>query len=43
MPDILDKIQQLTEIGYSTADKQRMINVNEVFYIWYIRVAELDI
>lgn len=43
MPDILDKIQSLSETGKSHIDKQRLINVNEVFYIWDIMVAKFDI
>ena len=47
MPDIVasitEKVQQLTEIGKSTKDKQQLINVSEVFYVWDIMVMKYDI
>ncbi|KJS88264.1 MAG: hypothetical protein JM58_01520 [Peptococcaceae bacterium BICA1-8] len=43
MVDIMDKLHMLTEITKSARDKQRMINVSEVFYVWDILVAKLDI
>ncbi|MEW5953844.1 MAG: hypothetical protein AB1815_08950 [Bacillota bacterium] len=43
MVDVMDKVQKLTEIGKSIRDKQRVINVNEVFYVWDILVTKLDI
>ncbi|AGL01087.1 hypothetical protein [Desulfoscipio gibsoniae] len=41
--DIMDKIQRLKEIGKSQKEKQKYINVSEVFYVWDILVAKLDI
>lgn len=43
MVDILDKVQKITDIGKSTQEKQSMLNVSEVFYIWDIMVTKLDI
>lgn len=43
MLDIMDKLHSLTEIGQSISDKQGMINVSEVFYVWDILVTKLDI
>ncbi len=47
MPDfiatITEKVQQLTEIGKSTKDKQALINVSEVFYVWDVMVMKYDI
>ena len=47
MPDFIasisEKAQQLTEIGKSTKDKQALINVSEVFYVWDITVMKFDI
>lgn len=31
MVDILDEVQKLTEVGKSTREKQRSINVSEAF------------
>jgi hypothetical protein len=42
MVDIMDKLQKLTDIGKSIPEKQRIINVVEVFYIWDILVTKLD-
>ncbi|WP_238456394.1 hypothetical protein [Desulfotruncus arcticus] len=42
MADIMDKLQKIKEIGKSTKEKQQFINVSEVFYIWEIMVAKLD-
>lgn len=41
--DLMDKLQKITDIGKSAKDKQRIINVSEVFYIWDILVTKLDI
>ena len=41
--DIMDKLQRLTEIGKTARDKQRIINVVEVFYIWDVLVTKLDV
>jgi spore coat protein CotF len=41
--DVMDKIQKISEIGKSTREKQKMINVSEVFYVWDILVTKLDI
>lgn len=43
MVDLMDKLHKLTEMGRSTLDKQNLINVNEVFYIWDILTIKLDI
>lgn len=43
MVDILDKVQKIADIGKSTEEKQSVLNVSEVFYIWDIMVAKLDI
>lgn len=39
----MDKLQKVIDIGKSTRDKQKFINVSEVFYIWDILVMKLDI
>lgn len=31
---VADKIQRIAEKGMSTKDKQRSINVSEVFHLW---------
>jgi len=41
--DIMDKIQKLKEIGKSVREKQKYINVCEVFYVWDILGIKLDI
>lgn len=47
MPDIvatiMEKVHKLTEIGKSAKDKQQLINVSEVFYVWDIMVMKYDI
>lgn len=43
MIDIMDKVQKVTNLGKSPREKQKLINVNEVFYIWDILVTKLDI
>lgn len=40
--DILSSIKKFTEIGESTTDKQRDINVSDVWHIWDILVAKYD-
>ena len=42
MIDIMDKFQKITDIGKSIKEKQRIINVVEVFYIWDVLVTKLD-
>lgn len=42
MVDIMDKLQELTNTGKSIREKQRIINVVEVFYIWDVLVTKLD-
>lgn len=42
MVDIMDKLQKITDIGKSIREKQRIINVVEVFYIWDVLVTKLD-
>lgn len=42
MVDIMDKIQSIKELCKSTKEKQRYIYVSEVFYVWDIMVAKLD-
>ncbi|WP_027364828.1 hypothetical protein [Desulfotruncus alcoholivorax] len=42
MVDIMDKIQNIKEIGKSTREKQQFISVSEIFNIWDIMVAKLD-
>lgn len=39
----MDKLQKLTNIGLSTREKQRFINVNEVFYAWDVLTLKMDI
>lgn len=41
--DIMEKVQKITELGKSAREKQKFINVSEVFYIWDILVMKLDI
>lgn len=41
--EFMKKLQKLTEMGKSTSEKQGLINVNEVFYVWDIMVAKYDI
>ena len=41
--DVMEKVQQLTEIGKSAEEKQHLINVSEVFYVWDIMVMKYDI
>ncbi|MCW3491640.1 hypothetical protein [Dethiobacter alkaliphilus] len=47
MPDfvggIMEKVQQITEMGKSNKDLQGLINVSEVFYVWDIMVMKFDI
>lgn len=40
--DIMDKIQKVADIGKSTREKQKNINVIEVFYVWDILVIKMD-
>jgi spore coat protein CotF len=40
---ITEKIQKLHELGKSCEEKQALINVSEVFYIWDIMVMKMDI
>lgn len=40
--DLMDKYQKIADIGKSTREKQRIINVVEVFYIWDVLVTKLD-
>ncbi|MBS4020961.1 MAG: hypothetical protein KGZ79_00870 [Dethiobacter sp.] len=41
--NIMEKLQKLAENSKSTTEKQSMINVNEVFFIWDIVVTKYDI
>lgn len=43
MLDLFDKLQRLSEIGRPSREKQELINVSEVFYIWDIVVNKYDI
>lgn len=43
MVDIMDKLQALTDLGKPMDEKQKLINVNEVFYIWDVLMAKSDI
>lgn len=43
MLNLFDKLQRLSEMGRSSREKQELINVNEVFYIWDIVVNKYDI
>ncbi len=43
MVDIMDKLHMISEIGKSTKEKQELVNVSEVFYIWDILVTKQDI
>ena len=38
----MDKLQRVAEIGKSTTQKQRIINVVEVFYIWDVLITKFD-
>ena len=40
--DLMDKLQKVAAIGKSAREKQRIINVVEVFYIWDVLVTKLD-
>lgn len=42
MVDIMDKLQKVANIGKSPKEKQKFINVNEVFYVWDIMVTKFD-
>lgn len=42
MVDVMDKIQEVANIGKSIREKQGIINVVEVFYIWDVLVTKLD-
>jgi hypothetical protein len=39
----MDKLQAVSEIGKSTREKQELINVSEVSYIWDIYIIKFDI
>ncbi|HWI55406.1 MAG TPA: hypothetical protein VNT57_06920, partial [Desulfobacteria bacterium] len=41
--DVMDKIQKIAQIGKSAREKQSIINVVEVFYVWDILVTKLDV
>jgi len=41
--DVMDKLQKIADFGKSAKEKQKTINVNEVFYIWDILVTKLDV
>lgn len=41
--DIMDKLQKATEVVTPIREKQRTVNVSEVFYVWDILVTKLDI
>lgn len=43
MVDIMEKIQRLTEIGKTTSEKRKNINVSEVFYIWDSLLLKHDV
>ncbi len=43
MVDIMEKIQRITEIGKTTDEKRKDINISEVFSIWDILVLKYDI
>lgn len=38
----MDKLKKVTDLGKSTREKQSVINVVEVFYIWDVLVTKLD-
>lgn len=40
--DLIDKFQKVADISKSAREKQRIINVVEVFYIWDVLVNKLD-
>lgn len=40
---ITEQLQKLHEIGKSSKEKQELINVSEVFYVWDIMVMKMDI
>lgn len=41
--DVMDKLQNVTNLGKTVREKQKIINVSEAFYIWDILVVKLDI
>lgn len=41
--DLMDKLHKITTIGLSTREKQKFINVSEVFYAWDVLTLKLDI
>lgn len=43
MVDVMDKLQKIANFGKSPKEKQKIINVIEVFYVWDILVTKLDI
>ena len=42
MVDLMDKFQKITDTGKSVREKQSIINVIEVFYIWDVLTTKLD-
>ncbi len=40
---ITEKIQKLQDLGKPSIEKQAIINVSEVFYVWDIMVMKMDI
>ena len=40
---VTEKIQRLSELNKSPEEKQALINVSEVFYVWDILVMKMDI
>lgn len=40
---ITEKIQKLQDLGKPSAEKQAIINVSEVFYVWDVMVMKMDI
>jgi len=43
MVDFMDKMQNISNLGKSTRERQKYINVSEVFYVWDMLVAKMDI
>lgn len=39
----MDKVKKVADIGKSVREKQRVINLVEVFYVWDIFVTKLDV
>lgn len=43
MTDLMDVLHNVSKLGKPAREKQKTVNVIEVFYIWDIMIAKLDI